>query len=252
MARSQILLKLVSLTVLAFLLSVRVLVRDMNSVQVNTTKPSSTIFDTNCSLRLPYQSEVRPVEEILEAQWVTELWTYLSHLDNKYVSLCIGDSAYMESVVNWLIAALVVVQPPLENVLVISLDVELHKLLHEHGIDSVYVNPWTVLRTNVKLATNFSHIWVTRLVMFRLINHWGYTVATYDSDAIPVKNPQSLFDGFGDSDLVGSRGVYPFDLHRKWKSATLCMGVVLFRASENTGIYSTNIFQSSLMGFFSI
>ena len=186
------------------------------------------------SLQLPpFHNRVRPVEEILEAQWVTELWTYLSHLDNKYVSLCIGNSAYMESVVNWLIAALVVVQPPLENVLVISLDVELHELLHEHGINSVYVNQSTLL---VKEQTA---IWVTRLIMFRLISHWGYTLATYDSDAIPVKNPQLLFAKFGDSDLVGSSGTHPTGIYKIWRSSTVCMGVLLIRASERTGIMIT-------------
>ena len=249
--RKRIVLKFVVLLSCIYILSVLTLCGDPYSASLwqslpdgsNSSSGNSDLFRTRLqaenatatdfSLRLPYQSEVRPVEEILEAQWVTELWTYLSHLDNKYVSLCIGDSAYMESVVNWLIAALVVVQPPLENVLVISLDVELHELLHEHGIDSVYVNKSTI----IIYPTRNDSIWITRLLLFRLISHWGYTLATYDSDAIPLKNPQLLFTMFGDSDLVGSQGIHPKPLHEKWKSPTLCMGVVLFRASARTGIH---------------
>ena len=74
--------------------------------------------------------------------------------------------------------------------------------------------------------SNFSHIWVIRVVLFGLLNHWGYTVATHDSDAVP------LFAELGSSDLIGT---YPFDLHRQWKTP-LCMGMALFRASERTGI----------------
>ena len=243
MARSQMLLKLTVLTISVFILTVlaRVIFVDVYSMQLNYSSSSNTLFNISHSLQLPYRSKVRSVDEILETQWAPELWRHLSELDTKYVSLCIGNSAYKESIVNWLIAALVITQPPLENVLVISLDTKLHEFLQGHDINSVFIDPWTILRSDVKLATNFSHIWVTRLVLFRLINHWGYTVATYDSDAIPVKNPQTLFAKFEDSDLVGSRGTYPFNLHRQWKSATMCMGVTLFRASEGTGIPEANL-----------
>ena len=98
------------------------------------------------------------------------------------------------------------------------------------------MDPDTILIKNVNFPSNFSHIWVTRVVLFRLLNHWGYTVATYDSDAVLIHNPQPLFAELGSSDLIGSPGTYPFDLHRQWKTPTLCMGMALFRASERTGI----------------
>ena len=187
---------------------------------------------TSSSMGLPLPDIVVTPEAIFETQWAPELWRHLSELDTKYVSLCIGNSAYKESIVNWLVAALVITQPPLENVLVISLDTELHEFLQEHDINSVYVDPWTIVRSNVELTTKLAFFWLTRLVLYRLINHWGYTVATYDSDAIPVKNPQTLFAKFEDSDLVGSRGspTYPR------KSATMCMGMALFKASKATGM----------------
>ena len=169
-------------------------------------------------------------EAIFETQWAPELWRHLSELDTKYVSLCIGNSAYIESIVNWLVAALVITQPPLDNVLVISLDTELHEFLQEHDINSVYVDIDSICRGKQR------RFWLTRLVLFRLINHWGYTVATYDSDAIPVKNPQTLFAKFEDSNVVGSRGIHPRNLSKKWKSATMCMGMTLFKASKATGM----------------
>ena len=191
---------------------------------------------TSSSMGFPLPHVVATPEVILETQWAPELWRHLSELDTKYVSLCIGNSAYKESIVNWLVAALVITQPPLENVLVISLDTKLHEFLQEHDINSVYVDPLTILRSNGKAKRKLANFWLTRLVLFRLINHWGYTVATYDSDAIPVKNPQTLFAKFEDSDLVGSSGDHPHYLYEKWKSATMCMGMALFKASKATGM----------------
>ena len=187
--------------------------------------PSTADLHKVNSLQLPFPRATRSLDDVMRAQWVTELWQFLSGLENSHVTLCIADSRYMEGVLNWLVSALVVIHPPLENVLVISLDAELYGLLRRHHIDSVFIDPQTVLLKNVKLPTNYSHIWTTRMVLFRLLNHWSYTVATYDSDAILVKNPQLLYAELDDSDLVGSEGSYPFDLHREWRSPTFCMGV---------------------------
>ena len=133
---------------------------------------------TSSSMGFPLPDIVVTPEAILETQWAPELWRHLSELDTKYVSLCIGNSAYKENIVNWLIAALIITQPPLENVLVISLDTKLHEFLQEHDINSVYVDPLTIVRSDVGLAKKLTNFWLTRLVLFRLINHWGYTVAT--------------------------------------------------------------------------
>ncbi len=58
----------------------------------------------------------------------------------------------------------------------------------------------------------------------------------YDSDAFILKNPQELFDLYPGSHVIGSESYMPFDLHKKW-GVTLCMGVVLIRASSETGRY---------------
>ena len=237
MAASRLSLRLIVLTLSVFLLTAvsRALLREAFSS--TGPRPTSIFskFSTSPHLKLPYRVAVRSVEQILAAQWVPRLWDYLAQLETRYVTLCVADSRYTESVVNWLVSALVVTEPPLDNVLIVSLDKELSEFLQSHGLDSVFMDPDTILREDVKLPTNFSHIWATRLVLFRLVNHWGYTLATYDSDALLARNPQSLFLELAGSDLIGSPGVYPFSLHREWKSPTLCMGVVLFRASHRTG-----------------
>lgn len=243
MARLQIVLKLIVLTVSVLLMTLvpRILQKqsytseDDRSQRSTSRGAATTSFHSVRPLQLPYPKAIRPLNEILASQWVTELQKYLNGIKTRYISLCLGDSRYMEAVVNWLISALVVIEPPLDNVLVVSIDTELYELLHQHRIDSVFIDPQTIMQKGIDLPTNNSHIWMTRVVLFRLLNYWGYTVATYDSDAILVKNPQLLFAESNDSDLVGSQGVYPFDLHREWRSPTFCMGVALFRASERTG-----------------
>ena len=212
--------------------------KDRKYLQTTPATHSTTTveFHTNHSLQLPYPRTTRPLDEILGARWVPDLWRYLTSLESRHVSLCLADSRYTEGVINWLVSALVAIEPPIENVVIISLDTELHHLLHQHSINSVFIDPHTIIQNSAKLLTNYSHIWITRMVLFRLLNHWDYTVTTYDSDAILVKNPQALFAELDNSDLVGSEGVYPFDLHREWKSPTLCMGVAIFRASKKIGI----------------
>ena len=195
----------------------------------------STQDRLTAGLKLPYPNYTRPLQEILEAPWVAALQTFLSGLNTNHVSVCLADSRYGESLIHWLVSALVKTQPPLQNVLTIALDKELHDYLQSRDIASVLVDPWTVLRGDVQLHTNFSHIWTTRMVVFRLLNHWGYSVATFDSDATVLRSPQSLFDGHMTSDLMGSSGTYPFVLHREWRSSTFCMGVALFRPSQHTG-----------------
>ena len=204
---------------------------------VKLSHPPTTVkLKTDRSIRLPYKGVTRSVEEILAAPWIVEIQSYLMSLTSRHVSLCIADSTYMEAVVNWLVSALVNINPPLENVLVISLDLQLHQFLQKRGLDSVFMDPDTILKGNLKLPSKNSHIWITREVLFRLINHWEYTVATYDSDAVLIKNPQPLFTKLESSDIIGTAGTYPSDLQRQWQSPTMCMGMALFRASERIGM----------------
>ena len=227
---------LICIVVSVFLLTTVLRLTFLPANHGGISSPADFRFSTNGNLRLPFGGAARSLDDILDAEWVPQLWRYLANMKTRHVSLSVGDSRYRESVVNWLVSALVVSQPPLDSVLVISLDEDLDNILQERGLDSIYVDPRTVLRKKVLLPTKFSKIWAIRFILFRLINHWGFSVATYDSDALVVKSPQSLFEELEDSDLVASSGVYPFDLHRKWNSSTLCMGLVFFRASKIMGM----------------
>ena len=122
----------------------------------------------------------------------------------------------------------------MNDILVLALDEPLQAFLQSKDLPSVFINPQTVVQPGTEMQSNFSHIWITRCVVFRLINYWGFDVLSFDVDAIVLKNIQPILDENRDADAIGSFGVYPFRLHRQW-GVTFCMGVALFRSSEYTG-----------------
>ena len=194
---------------------------------------------------------VKPYESIMAASWVTVLRAVLNRMNSTYklhatqqqqqqehisarnqITVVVSNTNYTLSLLNWLVSALIKTTPPLHNVIVISLDKTLYSLLERKQLQSVYVNPETII--NGPMHTSSSHIWITRCTVYRLLNHWGYDVMAYDTDAIVLRNLQPILDAHTESDVVASSGTYPFQLGRKW-GLTLCMGVILIRSTRNTG-----------------
>jgi hypothetical protein len=173
---------------------------------------------------------------IMQTPWAPKLHDVVANMDfqpaRKQVTVVFGDAKYVLSLLNWLVSALVTTTPPLKNIIIISLDEELHALLEKKDIRSVHVNPETVTCGQIKRKV--SQVWITRCVVYQLLNHWGYDVMAYDTDAIVLRNLQDVLDTFGESDIIGSAGSYPFNLGAKW-GQTLCMGVVLFKSTRKTG-----------------
>ena len=200
----------------------------------NSSQRNSLHLALTPSINFPHSSAVRPMEQILTAPWISPLSTFLQSLSSNQVTLVTADSNFLPNLINWLISALVRVTPAVNNVLVLALDEPLHAFLQSKDIPSVFINPQTVVRPGMKMQSNFSHIWIARCVVFRLINYWGFDVLSFDVDAIVLKNIQPVLDEHRDADAIGSFGVYPFRLHRQW-GVTFCMGVALFRSSEYTG-----------------
>lgn len=205
------------------------------TVPIIQPTPSSGATTPMRPLHLPYSHVTRSVDEILASSWIARLHNLLRKTHQAMqVSVILSNVDYLENLLNWLIAAQVRVKPPVKNVIVICLDLETFSLLNERDIPSIYINPDAVIRPGAKMKSRLSHIWIIRCVLYRLINYFGFDVASYDSDAIILKNPQPLFEQHGDSDVIGSAGRYPFELGRQW-GFTLCMGVVLFRNTPRTG-----------------
>ncbi len=214
---------------------------DNNTTQVSTMN-SSTVGITDrfrirepCSLPQKYAS--KPLGVLLCHPWMQELKDFLGGLNSTLVSLVSSDYNYREVLLNWLISAMVKVSPPLSNVLVLSLDESLYKLLSSRGIACIHIPPESLIRVRLNSSlkrTGFRQVHIMRLTVMRLINHWGYDVANYDTDAIILKNPEPLYDRYADVDFIGSYGNFPQELASKWGIA-VCIGVVLVRGTQQSG-----------------
>ena len=175
-------------------------------------------------------------DTILKSEWVQSLKEYLSTLSSKQISIVTATQEHEVVLLNWLISALVVANPPLENVLVLSLSKNLAALLRSKGIPVILLEPSTVIRDTARtlIRSTFSQVHIVRLSFFRLINHWGFDVVMYDGDAITLKNPQPLFNSYPGVELIGSAGKGPDSVFTHW-GRTICTGVLLMRASYQMG-----------------
>ncbi len=191
-------------------------------------------FSIKSYLSVPHPSFTQ--KAVLQESWVRELQKFLRTLQSQQVSVVTANEDHSVVVLNWLISAVVVSNFSLENTLVLSLSPNLAKLLHSKGIPTIFVEPRSVIADSARniVRTGFSQVHIVRLTFFRLINHWGYDLVWYDSDAVVLKNPQPLFDKYPDAGLVGSAGKGPTSLGGVW-GRTICTGVLLMRSSHNMG-----------------
>ena len=199
---------------------------------------------SSCLDQRTSKATIKPLEMLMQAPWISKLQDILANMTfsgsvdlqqpHRQVTVVFGDAKqYALGLLNWLVSALVMTSPPLTNIIVISLDEELQALLDNKDIASVHVKPETVTCGQIK--RKLSRIWITRYAVYMLLNHWGYDVMAYDTDAIVLRNLQDILNTFGESDIIGSAGGYPRNLTIKW-GQTLCMGVVLFKSTRKTGI----------------
>ena len=202
-------------------------------------------FELRKPFSLPVPFATLPLDQILHTGWLQALKDFLHTLkpDSGPVSIVSSDYKYSEVLLNWLISALVQVDRPVSNVLVLSLDSSLHALLQRRGFACIHVPPEQLLRSVVinRLALTghvaFTQVHILRLTVMRLVNHWGFDVANYDTDAIILKNPEPLYyKQYMSSDFIGSYGHFPQGMQREWGIA-LCIGVVMTKSSKQTGNY---------------
>ncbi len=203
---------------------------DFQRLAMSPTKPP-------IPFHFPHPNLTKAPEEIFSTVWVAKLHKILKSMPSqasKEVTVVFSDSGYTESLLNWLIAAQARLKPPMKNVLVVCLDKDVFDLLNQNKINSILVEKRTILKPSVDVK-KYYHIWIIRMVLYRLINYFGYNVVSFDTDAIPLKSLQPLFDMYQDHDIVGSVGRFPFSLGRAW-GFTMCMGVIRFRSSANMGM----------------
>ena len=205
-----------------------------SSPQMTSQVHRDLTFTVAKDFTFPHPQVFKPVNIVLACRWVRELKQYLSSVDpTQPVTVTVASYDFAANLLNWLISAQVMTSPPLENILVISFDNALHKMLVRRRIPSVCVPYISVLRNPKSLGVH--KVWMTRLAVIRLISHWGFDVQQFDTDAIILRNPQPVFDLFSGFDVVGSRAKLPFELGKGQWGFTVCMGVILFRSTRRTG-----------------
>ena len=192
----------------------------------------------------------KSTQELLQSKWVVQLQDYLRTVNGKQVSIVTSSIEHTDILFNWLISAYLVADPPLKNILVLTLDKSLHDLAQNHGFESLYVSPEMVIDPKAKITRVFSQVHIVRLAVVRLMNHYGFDIVNYDCDAILLKNPQTIFDSHKDVDLIGTFGKGPSHLFAKW-GVTLNTGVMLLRSSAKLGerflllVYTVHTWQSN-------
>ena len=196
----------------------------------------NSTFSFSEDFSLPHPSAYISIRGIQSWPWVKALREFLISISPaRTVTLTAASKDFKRNVLNWLISAQVIADPPIQNILVISFDHSLHNFLTRRGISSLYVPYRSVLS---KTKVHVQKVWMTRMAVIRVINHWGFDVRHFDSDAIILRNPESLFQQFPDSDVVGTRAMLPFEIGLKIWGFTVCMGVVEFRSTPRTGKFT--------------
>lgn len=203
--------------------------------------PMSSLAIPSESLSLPVPFATLPTEELLQKSWVVKLQSILKKIPRGLapVSIVSADYKFRDVLLNWIVAAKTQASPPVTHVVVFSLDQELCELLNRRRIHCVYVSPSDFLTSKAIASLTkhivFSEVMVLRLTAMRLMNYWGFDVTNYDTDAIVLKSPESLYLRHVDSHLIGSYGHHPGELGRVW-GTTVCCGQFMTRSSPYTGM----------------
>ena len=117
----------------------RVILPEKALLKVPASLPGS--FEIRQPFSLPVPLATLPLDRILHTGWLQALKKFLHTLkpDSGPVTIVSSDYKYREILLNWLISALVQVDRPLSNVLVLSLDSSLHALLQGKGFACIHV-----------------------------------------------------------------------------------------------------------------
>ena len=197
-----------------------------------TPLPSIPAYDV-----MPFSAHLKSRAELQKTQWVATLYEYLQTLNTSispHVNIVFGDHAHGRLVLNWVTSALKILQPPLHNVMVLSLDHLLCDSLTNRNfpLTCIAVPAESIFTTNARDKWTLGLM--VRFPVLRLINYWGYDVAAYDSDAVLLHNPQVLYAERPSTDVFSGAGTFPFDVSKRW-GFTLCAGSLMLRASPAVG-----------------
>ena len=192
-------------------------------------------YSVQPQFKWPQPKALRPVQELLVSEWMRELQQILSSLHSLQLTVVFSNQAYTEVLLNWLIAALARASLDLSQLLVVALDHKLHSLLREKEINSILLSQNNFL-PDVLREGEFPRVMMARVAIIRLLNHFGYDVINYDTDAILLRDPATLLHRNSQATIIGTFGHFPTDVQRKW-GITLCTAMLVVKSSPQTGIY---------------
>ncbi|XP_065914009.1 uncharacterized protein [Dysidea avara] len=201
----------------------------MSPIENSIANIPSVIANQGADWLTIFPSHTLPVTA--NSSWVRDL-RQATRLSGPQITLVVCSEKYLGALANWLVYAVLQASLPVKNLLVMSLDIATHQTLTNKGFQSVYIPRYSIMQPDFR-SRHFSAVWITRLTVIRLLNSWKYNVLIMDSDALILKDIQSLLDYFDNSDIIASTGFYPGTLHRMWNTS-LCMGVALFKATPAT------------------
>ena len=134
------------------------------------------------------------------------------------IVLAFANHAYIEVLLNWLIA---IDRLGIGSYLIVSLDDKLHEYLTERAIPSV-LSP---------LQGGLDQLWVKRIGVFRFLVDHGIPFIHSDSDAVWLRNPMATFFSHPDHDLIISQGtIWPADVVQK-RGFVICCGLFYLQSS---------------------
>ena len=196
-------------------------------------------FNIKPPFSFPEPNVIKPVEEVVHMRWLLELVDILADRTSKRIYLLTCDMKHYGSLLNWLVAAYVNTEIELRDILVISSDKTLYKILKSRKISTIYVEMRDLIRHySIHYWTRHgatSDVVITKMAIVRLILHFGFDVVVFDVDAIPLRDPHALFSSFHGSDIISAHALEDHAQSYKW---SLCFGFVLFKSTPRVGKFS--------------
>ncbi|CAH1788968.1 unnamed protein product [Owenia fusiformis] len=191
---------------------------------------------------IPLRQFIKSLDELKQMQFYRDLKTILQVLPSTRINTLGISVDYIPSLLNWIVISKKYTVPPIEHILVYSLDHTICKIISTKGFNifCIVVPPSDIVEPTTlnKGFSKKSLMWMVRLLIWRICNYLGYDVISFDTDALAIRNPELLFDKFPDADIMaGQSGFYPAHVQAYWKLKTLNMGTVLLRASLNSSSF---------------
>ncbi len=198
-------------------------------------------FHLHDSFKIPWHNS-KPLNSIVSQPWFHKLKTMLTNTNHHFpIVLVTSDDVFKKPLRNWLIAATDKQNEPIANIIVVTNSRTLCEfvLSKKHLCNCLVIPTETIIAAEYRKRGKYSgfyNLLIIRISVMRLLNHWGFDVANFDSDAIILKNPIPLFYSkeYVTNDIIGTfGGSLPRDLHKKW-GIVVCMGAIFIRSTSQT------------------